>query len=65
MITYCHYPLVPFYVKNGIYRRYLHKFIVTDEVKGFNRQQYLDREVAFKCLFIIRFDVKKYHSPDK
>ena len=27
MITYCHYPLVPYYVKNGVYRRFLCKFI--------------------------------------
>jgi hypothetical protein len=23
MITYCHYPLVPFYIRNGLYGRYL------------------------------------------
>ena len=27
MITYCHYPLLPYYVKNGVYRRFLCKFI--------------------------------------
>jgi glycosyltransferase involved in cell wall biosynthesis len=27
IITYCHYPLVPYYVKNGVYRRFLNKFI--------------------------------------
>jgi glycosyltransferase involved in cell wall biosynthesis len=51
MITYCHYPLVPFYVKNGIYRRYLHKFIVTDEVKGFNSSNTLiEKLLSNACL---------------
>lgn len=27
IITYCHYPLVPYYVRNGVYRRFLNKFI--------------------------------------
>ncbi|MDQ3839395.1 MAG: glycosyltransferase family 4 protein [Thermoproteota archaeon] len=27
IITYCHYPLVPYYVKNGVYKRFLNKFI--------------------------------------
>ena len=36
MITYCHYPLVPYYVKNGVYRRFLCKFIRANEAKGSN-----------------------------
>ncbi|CAN5279173.1 hypothetical protein BH18THE2_BH18THE2_38130 [soil metagenome] len=36
MITYCHYPLVPYYVKNGVYRRFLRKFIGANEAKGSN-----------------------------
>jgi glycosyltransferase involved in cell wall biosynthesis len=31
MITYCHYPLVPFYIRNGLYRRYLSKFLKVGE----------------------------------
>jgi alpha-1,2-mannosyltransferase len=31
MITYCHYPLVPYYIRNGLYRRYLSKFLKIDE----------------------------------
>jgi glycosyltransferase involved in cell wall biosynthesis len=31
MITYCHYPLVPFYIRNGLYRRYLSKFLTIGE----------------------------------
>src|ERR671921_87975 len=36
IITYCHYPLVPYYVKNGVYRRFLCKFIKTSDAKSFN-----------------------------
>ena len=36
MITYCHYPLVPYYVKNGVYKRFLCKFIRANEAKGSN-----------------------------
>ncbi|MDW0342898.1 MAG: glycosyltransferase, partial [Nitrososphaeraceae archaeon] len=36
MITYCHYPLLPYYVKNGVYRRFLCKFIRANEAKGSN-----------------------------
>jgi glycosyltransferase involved in cell wall biosynthesis len=31
MLTYCHYPLVPYQTKNGDYRRFLNKFIKFDE----------------------------------
>jgi glycosyltransferase involved in cell wall biosynthesis len=36
IITYCHYPLVPYYVKNGVYRKFLCKFIKTSDAKSFN-----------------------------
>jgi glycosyltransferase involved in cell wall biosynthesis len=35
MVTYCHYPLVPYYVKNGVYGRFLYK-LIAGEVKGFD-----------------------------
>ena len=36
IITYCHYPLVPYYVKNGVYRRFLNKFIGTKSFESSN-----------------------------
>jgi glycosyltransferase involved in cell wall biosynthesis len=36
IITYCHYPLVPYYVKNGVYKRFLNKFIRPGNAKSFD-----------------------------